>query len=164
MFGVERFEDLVTWQRMYELSLEVWRFTDHPPAGKDFDYRNEIRDASDSAHRNVAEGFGRYNPAEFARFLDISRASALETQALLRKGAAVGYLTEEERARLDGLAVRGLNALAKLQRYLRSPEARRNAERRRHQRRPNERTRKNHPNQNDPNDPNLPNDPNVPNE
>ena len=46
--------------------------------------------------RNVAEGFGRYNPIEFARFLDIARASILETQALLRKGLDVGYWPQDE--------------------------------------------------------------------
>jgi four helix bundle protein len=181
MNGAERFEELVTWQRMYELSLEVWKFTRDPPASRDFRYRDEIRDASDSAHRNVAEGFGRYNPMDFARFLDISRASALETQALLKKGRDMGYLSQDDFARLDALAIRGLQALARFQRYLRSPRARRNAERHRYRR--NERAltnesngpnqngpnqngpnqndpNENDPNENDPNDPNGPNDPN----
>ena len=47
---------------MYELSRAVRKFTDEPPASRDFKHRNQIRDSSDSAHRNVAEGFGRYNP------------------------------------------------------------------------------------------------------
>ena len=170
MIGIDRFEDLVTWQRMYELSLEVWKFTDRPPASRDFDYRDQIRDASDSAHRNVAEGFGRYNPTEFAHFLDISRASALETQALLKKGHAVGYLTDEEFERLDRLVVRGLQVLARFQRYLRSPIARRNAQRRRHRRSPHENRTQNEPNAPERSErserverserPELPNDPN----
>jgi four helix bundle protein len=134
MAGADRFEDLRTWQRMYELSVEVWRATNAGPASRDFDFRREVRDASDSAHRNVAEGFGRYSPPQFLQFLDVARASAQETRALLRKGLVVGYLTEDQFARLDILAARGLQSLAKLQRYLRTPEARRNAGRRRHQR------------------------------
>jgi four helix bundle protein len=150
MAAVDRFEDLVTWQRMYELSVEVWRATSTGPASRDIDYRSQIRDASDSAHRNVAEGFGRYGPAQFVNFLDISRASAEETRALLRKGLAVGHLTPDQFSRLDTLAIRGLQALAKLQRYLRSPTGRRNAERNRHRKQ----------RRNDPNDSNDPNDPN----
>src|SRR5688572_19766725 len=113
-----RFEDLVTWQRMFELSVEIWRFSANPPASRDFQYRDQIRDASDSAQRNVAEGFGRYEPPQFVHFLNISRASALETRALLRKGLAIGYVSEAEFKRLNALAERGLQALAKLQRYL----------------------------------------------
>ena len=108
---------------MYELSLEVWKFTDIPPASRNFKYCDQIREASDSAHRNVAEGFGRFNPPEFVRFLDIARAPAEETWALLQKGHATWYLTDEQFKALDSLAVRGLRALAKFQRYLRSPAA-----------------------------------------
>jgi four helix bundle protein len=125
-----RFEDLLVWQRMNELSIEVWKATDKPPASRDYDFRDQIRDASDSCERNVAEGFGRFNPPQFVHFLDISRASALETKALLRKGVTVGYWQEAEFQRLDTLANRGLQAIAKLQRYLRSPQAKRNAARR----------------------------------
>ena len=126
----KRFEELVCWQRMNELSLEVWKVTDRPPASKDFDFRDEIRDASDSAQRNIAEGFGRFNPTDFAHFLDFSRASALETKALLKKGLSVGSWTQIEFQRIDTLANRGLQTVARLQRYLRSPQAKRNAARR----------------------------------
>ena len=98
----------------------------------------------------MAEGFGRFNPGEFAHFLGISRASILETQTLLKKGMAVGYWNEEEFNRLDSLAIRAVQSIAKFQRYLRSPQAKRNAEGRYRRKRPN-----------DPNDPNVPNDPNA---
>ena len=143
---------------MNELSIEVWKATDVPPASRDFDFRDQIRDASDSAQRNVAEGFGRYNPPQFAHFLDIVRASALETKALLKKGLAVGYWPESEFQRLDTLANRGLQAVARFQRYLRSPQAKRNAARR------YQRSRRNRNATNDPNDPNVTNDPNDPND
>ena len=152
---------------MNELSVEVWKATDVPPASRDFDFRDQIRDASDSAQRNVAEGFGRFSPPQFAHFLDIVRASALETKALLKKGLAVGYWPESEFQRLDTLADRGLQAVARFQRYLRSPHAKRNAARR-YQRTRHNRNASNDPNvMNDPNgtnDPNDPNDPNAPND
>jgi four helix bundle protein len=157
MAAADRFEDLLVWQLLFKLSVEIWKITDRPPANRDFKFTNQIRDASDSAQRNVSEGFGRYHPLEFARFLDIVRASANETRALLLKARAVGYVTEAEFNRLHSLTVRGLQALARFQRYLRSPEAKRNAEGRHKRRR-----RKNGPNV--PNVPNDPNDPNDPNE
>ena len=90
MAAADRFADLLSWQRMHELIIEVWTATEHRPVARDFDSRNEIRDAADSAARNVAEGFGRFNPTVFADFVDFSRASALETKSLLKKGVAVG--------------------------------------------------------------------------
>jgi four helix bundle protein len=128
--GVKRFEELFAWQRMHELNMEVWKITNEPPAARDFGFRDQIRDACDSATRNIAEGFGRFNPREFAHFLDISRGSAQEARSLLRKGLEVGYWPQDEFERLDSLANRGIQAIAKLQRYLRSPQAKRNADRR----------------------------------
>ena len=135
MESTERFEDLLTWQLLFKLSREVRKFTDDPPASRDFKHRDQIRDSSASAHRNVAEGFGRYNPGEFVRFLDVSRGSAEETRALLKTAHAAHFLSDEKFAALDSLAIRGLQALAKLQRYLRSPAAKRNAERWRYNKR-----------------------------
>jgi four helix bundle protein len=162
-----KFEELLVWQLMHELHIEVWKATANPPAARDFRFRDQIRDASESTVRNVAEGFGRFNPGQFAAFLDISRASALETKALLRKGLDVSYWSEEEFTRLDTLADRGLQALAKFQRYLRSPRAKRNAERRYGRddaRRERERNANANENVNEKNDPNDPNDSNVPND
>ena len=156
---------------MYELSLEVWSFTGDPAVSRNFKYCDQIRDASDSAHRNVAEGFGRYNPLEFARFLDVSRGSAEETRALLKTARDKRFLSDEQFTTLDRLAIRGLQALAKFQRYLRSPAAKLNAQRWRHRRRHERRSRNSLPpgsnesaRANDPNLPNVPNDSNDPND
>jgi hypothetical protein len=56
MSGIDRFDDLISWQRMHELNIEMWRATEGGPASKDFDFKHEIRDAADSAERNIAEG------------------------------------------------------------------------------------------------------------
>ena len=135
MVVANRVQELIAWQRMYELSVKVWRATDSEAGARDFKFRDQIRDASDSAHRNIAEGFARYNPGEFARFLDVARASAQETRVLLDKGRSIGYLTEQEFTDLDRIAIRGLTAVARLQRYLRSNEAKRNAQRNRYRQR-----------------------------
>ncbi len=74
----ERFEDLVTWQVLRQLEIEVHRLAEREGIKRDFKFRDQIVDAAGSAVRNVAEGFGRYNPTENARFLDVTRASTLE--------------------------------------------------------------------------------------
>ncbi len=136
MYGVDRFEDLLTWQLMHQADTEIRRVADQPPISTDFKFRDQITDAADSAVRNVAEGFARYNPGEFARFLDVSRASATEVRACLKTARSAGYISTQDFDRLDALVRRGLQAVAKFQRYLRSDEARRNAKRARYSRRP----------------------------
>jgi four helix bundle protein len=80
------FRDLVAWQLSYQLKCEVFAFTETGPAPKDFKYRDQIRDAGASAPRNISEGFGRFRPLEFARFLEFARASLMETQNHLIDG------------------------------------------------------------------------------
>jgi four helix bundle protein len=127
MRGVRRFQELISWQRGHELHTEIWKACERPSVNRDFKFRDQIRDASESVARNVAEGFGRFGPAQFLNFLDISRASALETQSLLKKGLDVGYWDEDEFARLNRLATRAVQSIARFQRYLRSSQARKNA-------------------------------------
>jgi len=129
MHGVERFEDLLTWQLLPELEGEIARVTQHEAVKRELRFRSQITDAAGSAVRNVAEGFGRYNPTEFARFLDVSRASALEVQACLQTALTAGWIARSEFDRLYSLTNRGLQAVARFQRYLRSPQAKANARR-----------------------------------
>ncbi len=112
--GVRDFRDLVCWQLSYELKCEVFAFTAIGPASRDFKYRDQIRDSSASAPRNIAEGFGRYRPREFARFLEFARASLMETQSSLIDGRDSGYLFPMLYSRLANLARAALKATTNL--------------------------------------------------
>jgi len=127
MSGARGFEELVSWQRMHELNVEVWNATEHGRVSRDFDFRNQIREAADSAERNIAEGFSRCNPVVFANFLEFSRTAACTTRSLLRKGLDGGYLSADQFNHLDQLAIGALRAIVNFQRYLRSPAAKRHA-------------------------------------
>jgi four helix bundle protein len=89
---VRRFQDLLCWRLSNELKCEVAAFTAREPAAKDFKYCNQIRDASASVTRNIAEGFGRFTPGEFAQYLKFARASLMETQDQLIDGRQREYL------------------------------------------------------------------------
>ena len=92
----------------------MFAFTANGPASKDFKYRDQIRDSSASAPRNIAEGFGRFRPAEFARFLECARGSLVETQNHLIDGRDRGYLGEALYSRLFNLARSALKATTNL--------------------------------------------------
>ena len=53
MRGVNRFQDLIVWQLADELRREVFAATEAGKAARDFKYRDQIRDASSSAARNM---------------------------------------------------------------------------------------------------------------
>ena len=101
--GVRRFEDLVAWQLAHQLSLEIFAATETGPVSRDFRFREQVRDSAASAGRNIAEGFGRFSPGDFARFLRYARASLMETRNSLIEGRDKGYLKDPLAARLLNL-------------------------------------------------------------
>jgi four helix bundle protein len=66
----------------------------------------------------VAEGFARYRPREFARFLRIAIGSLAETQNHLREAQRRKYLEQEDFDKLWRLSRRALGAATKLHNYL----------------------------------------------
>ena len=129
MGDMRRYQEFKAWQLAAELNRKVFALTSTPPSGSDFRFRDNIRDAADSAQRNFPEGFGRFAPGDFAHFLDHSRASLLEVKNALAVGLDRGYFSKEDVDAATSLVTRALSALAGLQRYLRSPRAKLNAQR-----------------------------------
>ena len=114
-----RFEDLVVWQLSVALRRLVYRFTRAGPAARDLLFRDQIRDAAASAPRNIAEGFKRFDPPEFANFLKIALASLTETQNHLLHGREEKYFTDDEFTEAWRLNCRALKAGNRLHDYLR---------------------------------------------
>src|ERR1043166_4624616 len=84
----------------------------------DFEYCRQIRKSSSSAPRNMAEGFGRFLPGDFARFMRIALGSLNETRDHLRAGDEQGYLNTTEYQELRTLADRAIGASVRLTDYL----------------------------------------------
>ena len=119
----ERFEDLIVWQLSDQLQKEIFEFTSHPPTSRDFKYCDQIRDSIRSAKRNASEGFGRYYPKEFARFLRITQGSLQETKNHLLDGLRQKYLSAERHEQLKLLCLRAMKANVRLIAYLRTAKA-----------------------------------------
>jgi hypothetical protein len=83
---------------------------------------------------HIAEGFGRFNPADFARFVVIARSSLMESQNHLLDLVDRKYIDEATRQELDALAQAALEEVTGLMEYLQSPEALQNARRARERR------------------------------
>jgi four helix bundle protein len=92
---IARFEDIVAWQAARALVGEVYRATSRGTANRDFGYRDQIRRAAISVMNNIAEGFARESRIEFARFLDVARASAREVQSLLYLAGDLEYIADD---------------------------------------------------------------------
>ena len=93
---IERFEDLQSWQKARQLANAVYELTRQPAFAKDFELRDQIRDAAGSVMHNIAEGFDAGTRAEFVRFLKIARRSASEVQSELYLALDQEYITAEQ--------------------------------------------------------------------
>lgn len=120
MAGVRQFEDLIAWKLSEEFREFVFEFTSRGAAARDTDFRSQIRRSSASAPDNLAEGFGRFRPKEFARYAEIARDSLNEAMSQLHRGRKCEYLSQLEYEKGIQLAKRAAAATAGLQRYLAS--------------------------------------------
>lgn len=88
MAHVERFEDLLVWQKARVLSAQVYR---EYGALKDFGFRDQIQRASVSVMNNVAEGFDRKGDKEFCQYLFIAKGSCAEVRSMLYLAQDLSY-------------------------------------------------------------------------
>ena len=113
-----RYQDLVCWQLADELEKLVFEVTATGVASRDFEFRDQIRESSASGSRNMVEGFGRYYPKEFARFLRIARASLMETHNHAGAGLNRKCFSAEQADRMQRLCGRSGKAATRLINYL----------------------------------------------
>ncbi len=90
--GVERFEDLIAWQKARALATAIYQVTASGSFMRDYGLRDQMPRAAVSVMSNIAEGFERARPAEFHQFLSLAKASCAELRSQLYVASDVGYL------------------------------------------------------------------------
>ena len=93
---VERFEDLVAWQKARQFSAEIYRITNVGEFARDWDLRGQLRRAAVSVMSNISEGFERNRPREFHHFLSISKGSCGEARSQLYVALDSQYLSQSD--------------------------------------------------------------------
>jgi four helix bundle protein len=92
---IERFEDLIAWQKAMEIAVDVYAATRRSPFSRDFALSDQIHRSVISIASNIAEGFERGTKAEFHHFLSIAKASCAEMRTQLHLARRLGYLDAE---------------------------------------------------------------------
>ncbi|MCF7822749.1 MAG: four helix bundle protein [Candidatus Marinimicrobia bacterium] len=112
-----RFEDLRIWSNTRLLVREVYSKLDSSENGsKDWGFRNQIQTAAISIMNNIAEGFERSTDKEFARFLDIAKASCGEVRSMLYLAEDLAYIDSGTAQQMRESAVdisKGISTLSK---------------------------------------------------
>ena len=120
MAVARKFEDLIIWQLASEFESWAYDISEEGAMLKDPAFRQQWRDAASSPARNIAEGFAKYDPPEFARFVNIAKGSLSELQNYMIKGKERRFFTEEEYTHGWRLLCRTIRATNRFHTYLRS--------------------------------------------
>jgi len=113
---IERFEELIAWQKARELTKEVYATTAQQPLARDYGLADQMRRAAVSVVSNIAEVSERGSAAEFHRFLFMAKGSCAELRSHFYVAFDAGYIAEEPfqelKSRADevGRIVGGLRA------------------------------------------------------
>ena len=92
-----------------------------PKVAKDFKFCDQIRESARSGPSNIAEGFGRFRPAENARFCEFAKGSLVETDNHILDALDQQYVTKDEWKELTQLIDRAIGATTKYIVYLKGP-------------------------------------------
>ena len=92
MKRVERFEDLVAWQKARVLAQAVNKMTGERMFAKDIGLSSQIQRAAISIMANIAEGFERNRSGEFHQFMSVAKGSCAEVRSHLYAAHDAGYL------------------------------------------------------------------------
>jgi four helix bundle protein len=92
MARIQRFEELIAWQKGMDLAVEAYRMTRKRPVDRDFPFVDQVRRSAMSVPANVAEGFDRGSRAEFHRFLSIAKGSCAELATYVHLAHRLDYI------------------------------------------------------------------------
>lgn len=94
MATIQRFEDLIAWQKARQLTKGVYLMTRSAPFAGDLGLTTQIQGAAVSVMSNIAEGFERGGRREFHQFLSTAKASCAEVRSQLYIAHDVGYIDD----------------------------------------------------------------------
>ena len=94
MAMVERFEDLIAWQKARELTREIYAVSRRGTFRRYFGLCDQIQRAAVSVMSNLAEGFERGKRTEFHQFACIAKGSCGEVRSDLYVALDAGHVDD----------------------------------------------------------------------
>lgn len=115
---IRKHTEMRAWQFAKKLERRVFALLATRAPQKDADFCRQIRNSARSAPRNMAEGFGRFWPAEFAHKLRIAIGELKESGDHLGEALEQNYIDEAAYDEMIELADRAIGAAVKFAEYL----------------------------------------------
>ena len=94
--GLQKYEDLIVWQKAMDLVVEIYRIVKLLPNEEIYALSNQMRRAAVSIPSNIAEGQERSTAKDFINHLYIAKGSKGELETQLLVCARLQYIPLQE--------------------------------------------------------------------
>lgn len=91
---LQRFQDLLVWQKAHSLALKIYKATRDFPADERFGLVSQMRRAAVSVPANIAEGFKKRGQRDKANFYNIAEGSLEEIRYYLILSTDLEYIAD----------------------------------------------------------------------
>ena len=114
------YKKLDVWKLSVELNKMVYGVTGNFPKDEIYGLTSQLRRASVSISSNIAEGCGRRTSKDFVQFLHNASGSLKEVGSQLVLAMDLGYISDDEFGKLNGVVIKLGNKLLSFIRYIES--------------------------------------------
>jgi four helix bundle protein len=119
MKTIEKFEDIVAWQKARVMTQGIYECTRTGQFSRDYGLKDQIQRSSVSTMSNIAEGFERSGDNEFLQFLSTAKGSCGEVRSLLYVALDQAYITPVAFTELSDRSAEVCRLIAGFMAYLR---------------------------------------------
>ena len=123
MAGLRDYTEFDAWKLADKVRTEVERLTASSAFRREPNLRQQLQEAADGPPGHIAEGFSRFSPKDFARFVRIAKGSLSETIDHLGVARRRRLIGDVDGAKVISLARRARGACTGLVIYLESAKA-----------------------------------------
>lgn len=115
---MNRFKELLVWQKAIDLAVDVYRVTEKLPKEERFGLISQINRCVVSIPSNIAEGAGRNTSKEFNNFLGVAQGSSFELDTQLIISNRLNFISNQEYQNIESQLEHIQNMIAKLKKSL----------------------------------------------
>ena len=103
--SLQKYEDLIVWQKAMDLVAEVYKIVKLLPNDELYALSDQMRRAAVSIPSNIAEGQERNTTKDFINYLFIARGSKAELETQLLICVRLRYLNQSQIETAQGLLI-----------------------------------------------------------
>ena len=115
---MNRFKELLVWQKAIDLAVEVYQITENLPKEERYGLISQINRSVISIPSNIAEGAGRNTNKDFNNFLGIAQGSSFELETQLIISNRLNFISKDDFQKIEIQLEHIQNMIAKLKKSL----------------------------------------------